>query len=257
MGKIVELKDINFSYDDKNVLNNINLTIDYGEFVGLIGPNGSGKSTLVKIMIGDLMPSSGEVLINGINVKDIKNRSIIGYVPQKSYSFNASFPASVKEVVSMGLYGKLGLFKKLSKDDWEIVNNALKTVDMIDYKDRLIGNLSGGQQQRVFIARALVSDPKILFLDEPTTGIDAKSEDTLYKILDTLNKENKITIIMVTHDVWAISDKVSRIVCMGNGRLYDRCDTLDFSKKELAEIYGYPVKLDMHHHQNENINNRL
>ncbi|MEG6567751.1 metal ABC transporter ATP-binding protein [Thermoanaerobacterium saccharolyticum] len=257
MGKIVELKDVSFSYADKRVLNNINLTIDDGEFVGLIGPNGSGKSTLVKIMIGDLTPSSGEVLINGINVKDIKKRSIIGYVPQKSYSFNASFPASVKEVVSMGLYGKLGLFKKLSKDDWEIVNNALKTVDMIDYKDRLIGNLSGGQQQRVFIARALVSDPKILFLDEPTTGIDAKSEDTLYKILDTLNKQNRITIIMVTHDVWAISDKVSRIVCMGNGRLYDRCNTLDFSKKELAEIYGYDVKLDMHHHQNENINNRL
>ncbi|SNX53293.1 metal ABC transporter ATP-binding protein [Thermoanaerobacterium sp. RBIITD] len=252
MSKIIELKNVNFSYGDKNVLKNITLSIDDGEFVGLIGPNGSGKSTLVKIMIGDLKPSSGEVLINGIDIKNLKNRSIIGYVPQKSYSFNASFPASVKEVVSMGLYAKVGLFKKLSKEDWDVIDKALLTVDMFDYKDRLIGNLSGGQQQRVFIARALVSNPKILFLDEPTTGIDVKSEETLYEILDKLNKERKITIIMVTHDVWAITDRVSRIICMGNGKLFDKCDTLDFSSRELAEIYGYDVKIDIHHHNENN-----
>lgn len=252
MNHIIELKNVFFSYGDKDVLKNISLSIDPGEFVGLIGPNGSGKSTLVKIMIGDLTPLSGEILINDENIKGLKNRSMIGYVPQKSYSFNASFPTSVREVVSMGLYAKVGIFKKLSKDDWIIIDKSLKIVDMYNYKDRLIGNLSGGQLQRVFIARALVSDPKILFLDEPTTGIDAKSEETLYEILERLNKDKKITIIMVTHDVWAITNKVSRIICMSNGKLYDKCDTADFSGKELSEIYGFDVKIDRHHH-NDNI----
>lgn len=245
---LIELKNISFSYESKRVLDNISLNIQKGEFIGLIGPNGSGKSTLVNIMVGNLTPSSGEVLYNGKNIQSLKNRSFIGYVPQKSYSFNASFPASVKEVVSMGLYSRVGLFKKLSKKHWEEVFEALKTVNMLEYKDNLIGNLSGGQQQRVFIARSLVAKPEVLFLDEPTTGIDAKSEETLYAILEKLNKDKNITILMVTHDVWAITDKVSRIICMSEGKLNDRCDAVNISGSELAKVYGYSVKMEKHHH---------
>lgn len=245
---LIELKNINFSYDSKKILNNISLKIQKGEFIGLIGPNGSGKSTLVNIMVGNLIPTSGEILYDKKNIKDIKNRSFIGYVPQKSYAFNASFPASVKEVVSMGLYAKKGLFKRLSKQDWEEVYNALKIVDMLDFKDRLIGNLSGGQLQRIFIARSLVSKPEIFFLDEPTTGIDAKSENVLYSILGKLNKEKNITIVMVTHDVWAITNKVSRIICMSEGKINDKCEAVDLAVGDLAEVYGYPVKIEQHHH---------
>jgi zinc transport system ATP-binding protein len=245
---LVELKNVSFAYDTKKILNNISLKINKGEFVAIIGPNGSGKSTLVNIMVGNLIPTSGEVLYDGVNLQNIKNRSFISYVPQKSYSFNASFPASVEEVVSMGLYAKKGLFKKLSKKDWEEVYEALKIVDMLDYKHRLIGRLSGGQLQRVFIARSLVAKPEILFLDEPTTGIDAKSEKALYAILEKLNKEKGITIVMVTHDVWAITNRVSRIICMSEGKINEKCEAVDLTAGELAEVYGYPVKIAKHHH---------
>lgn len=160
---LVELKNVSFAYDTKKILNNISLKINKGEFVAIIGPNGSGKSTLVNIMVGNLIPTSGEVLYDGVKLQNIKNRSFISYVPQKSYSFNASFPASVEEVVSMGLYAKKGIFKRLSKKDWEEVYEALRIVNMFDYKHSLIGRLSGGQLQRVFIARSLVVKPEILF----------------------------------------------------------------------------------------------
>lgn len=250
----VELKNVSFAYDTKKVLNNVSLKINKGEFVAIIGPNGSGKSTLVNIMVGNLIPTSGEVLYDGVKLTNIKNRSFISYVPQKSYSFNASFPASVEEVVSMGLYAKKGIFKKLSKKDWEEVYEALRIVDMLDYKHSLIGRLSGGQLQRVFIARSLVVKPEILFLDEPTTGIDAKSEKALYAILEKLNKEKGITIVMVTHDVWAITDKVSRIICMSEGKINEKCEAVDLDEGDLAEVYGYPVKITKHHH-NGSVNN--
>jgi len=245
---LVELKNVSFAYDTKKILNNISLKINKGEFVAIIGPNGSGKSTLVNIMVGNLIPTSGEVLYDGVKLQNIKNRSFISYVPQKSYSFNASFPASVEEVVSMGLYAKKGIFKRLSKKDWEEVYEALRIVNMFDYKHSLIGRLSGGQLQRVFIARSLVVKPEILFLDEPTTGIDAKSEKALYAILEKLNKEKGITIVMVTHDVWAITDKVSRIICMSEGKINEKCEAVDLTAGELAEVYGYPVKITKHHH---------
>ncbi|MGB9679140.1 MAG: metal ABC transporter ATP-binding protein [Thermoanaerobacteraceae bacterium] len=245
---LIELNNVNFAYDSKKIINNVSLKIQKGEFIGLIGPNGSGKSTLVNIMIGNLIPDTGEVLYNGINLKSLKNRSFIGYVPQKSYAFNASFPASVKEVVSMGLYSKKGIFHKLNKKDWQEVYDALETVNMLEYKNRLIGNLSGGQLQRVFIARSLVSKPEILFLDEPTTGIDVKSENALYAILENLNKSKNITIVMVTHDVWAITSRVTRIVCMSEGRVNEKCEAVDLTGGELSEIYGYPVKIEKHYH---------
>ncbi|MGB9779804.1 metal ABC transporter ATP-binding protein [Caldanaerobacter sp.] len=247
----IEVKNVNFSYDGRQVLKNISLKIEKGEFVGIIGPNGSGKSTLVKVMVGNLAPSSGEVLYEGVNLQNIKDKSFISYLPQRSSSFNSSFPASVEEVVSMGLYAKKGLFKKLSKEDWEKVYEALKVVDMYDFRKRLIGRLSGGQLQRVFIARSIVSDPQILFLDEPTTGIDAKSEKALYELLERLNKERNLTIIMVTHDIMAITDKAHRIICMTDGKINEKCEAIDIEKPDFAAIlYEYPVKTIKHYHNN-------
>jgi zinc transport system ATP-binding protein len=246
----IEVKNVSFSYEKKNVLDNISLNIEKGEFIGIIGPNGSGKSTLVNIMVGNLKPSYGEVLYNGRGILEIKDKSFIGYVPQKSYSFNTSFPASVKEVVSMGLYSKIGLFKRFSKNHWKEVIEALEIVDMLEYKDRLIGMLSGGQLQRIFIARALVSKPDILFLDEPATGIDIKSEKTLYELLDKLNKQEKITIIMITHNIWTITEKVSRIICMSEGKVNERCEAINLTESNLTGIYGYPIKITKHYHNN-------
>lgn len=247
----IEVKNVNFAYDGRQVLRNVSLKIEKGEFVGIIGPNGSGKSTLVKVMVGNLVPSTGEVLYEGVNLQNIKDRSFISYLPQRSFSFNSSFPASVEEVVSMGLYARKGLFKRLSKEDWEKVYEALKIVDMFEFRSRLIGRLSGGQLQRVFIARSIVSEPQILFLDEPTTGIDTKSEKALYELLEKLNKERGITIVMVTHDIMAITNKAHRIICMTDGKINEKCEAIDIEKHDFTSfLYEYPVKKVKHQHNN-------
>lgn len=236
----IEIQNVSFSYNEKPILQNVSLTIEPGEFVAIIGPNGSGKSTLINIMVGLLKPTDGKVLID---------RTHVGYLPQRSFSFNQAFPANVKEVVSMGLYAKVGLFRCLNKQDWQTVYDTLELVDMLEYKDALIGHLSGGQQQRVFIARALVAHPEILFLDEPTVGVDARSQQALFGLLEKLNKENGITIIMVTHDVWAITDKVTRLICMSEGHIYPNCSLTDINSHMLSELYGYPIKLESHIHR--------
>jgi len=232
MENVIELKSVNFSYGKNKVLKDITFKIARGEFVGIVGPNGSGKSTLLNIIVGHLIPDSGDVLVFGRKVSELKHRGIIGYVPQRSYLFNKSFPISVKEVVSMGLYAQKGLMRRLEREDWQKVYNALEKVEMLDFKDRLIGALSEGQRQRVFIARALVSEPKLLFLDEPNTGMDIKAEANLFDILNKLHKESGITILMVTHNIWTIADKVKRIICIENGYLYPYCSIVEESEPE-------------------------
>lgn len=246
---IVEVKDVTFAYEEKNVLDDVSLSIAKGEFAAIIGPNGSGKSTLVNIMVGRLKPQRGRVFINGKDINAIKDKSFIGFLPQRSFAFNQAFPASIEEVVSMGLYAKAGLFQPLRKKHWQKVHEALELTGMLDYRKQLIGHLSGGQQQRVFIARALVSDPEILFLDEPMVGVDVQSQQALFELLERLNKDRGITIVMITHDVWAITDKVNRIICMGNGHIYPDCSLDNIGGHMLEDIYGYPIKLESHIHR--------
>lgn len=250
MENAIEVKNVSFSYGRNQVLNDVSFTVKNGEFIGVIGPNGSGKSTLMNLIIGKLKPSSGQIYILGKSAQSFKQKHLIGYVPQRSFSFNISFPASVSEVVEMGLYASIGLFKKLNPQHRKKAEDALKLVDMFDYKDTLIGNLSGGQMQRVFIARCIVSDPQILILDEPTVGIDARSERSLFELLEKLNKSG-ITIIMVTHDIMAITDKVNRIICLSGGKVNDHCTAIDLLQTGISELYGYPVKVEKHKHGGE------
>ncbi len=169
---LIDIQNVSFQYDYTQVLKNISLRVEQGDFLALLGPNGSGKSTLLKIILGLLKPLSGEVQLFGESSATFKHREWIGYVSQKSNAFNSGFPATVQEVVKSGLTKKLGLFKRPGRNAKEQVEEALKAVGMDAFMHRNIGELSGGQQQRVFIARALVSDPKLLILDEPTVGID-------------------------------------------------------------------------------------
>ncbi|WP_073341241.1 metal ABC transporter ATP-binding protein [Caldanaerobius fijiensis] len=249
---IIEVKNVSFSYGQNQVLNDVSLTIKKGEFIGVIGPNGSGKSTLMNLIIGKLKASRGQIYIFGESIDKLKQKHLIGYVPQRSFSFNLSFPATVFEVVMMGLYASIGLFKKPGAIHREKVHDALKIVDMYEHKDTLIGNLSGGQMQRVFIARSIVSDPQILILDEPTVGIDARSEKNLFDLLEKLNKAG-ITIIMVTHDIMAITEKVSRIICLSGGKVNEHCTAIDLLEAGASDLYGYPVKLEKHEHGGEKL----
>ncbi|WP_054871045.1 metal ABC transporter ATP-binding protein [Caloranaerobacter sp. TR13] len=219
MKAIVSIKSLFFGYREKMILEDINLDIYEGDYIGIVGPNGSGKSTLIKLMLNILKPVKGEIKLFDQDIKKFHDWDKVGYVAQKSNSFNKKFPATVEEVVASNLYPKIGLFKSIKRNHLELVHNTLKIVNMEKYKSKLIGDLSGGQQQRVFIARALVNSPKVIFLDEPTVGIDIKSQEEFYKLLDKLNSEMKITIVMVTHDVGVISDRVKKVACIGNRKL--------------------------------------
>src|SRR5258708_37475911 len=186
---IIEVSDVSFSYGHQEVLDHISLDVHLGDYLGIIGPNGGGKTTLLKIILGLLPNYSGSVKLFGTDIRHFKDWSKIGYVPQKATNFDVNFPATVEEIVAMGRYGRLGLFRFPSKEDAKIVALAIENVGMSAFKHSLIGNLSGGQQQRVFIARALASDPEIIILDEPTVGVDSNTQREFYALLHTLNQK--------------------------------------------------------------------
>ena len=183
MNTSINLKDISFKYENSLVLENVSFSLQKGEFLGLIGPNGSGKSTLIKIILGMLKPTKGEIQLFDSPISNFNEWPKIGYVSQKANTFNGGFPATVFEVVSTGLFGKMGLFKWMGKQEKEMVKHAINIVGLSGYEKQNIGKLSGGQQQRVFIARALVSEPELLILDEPTVGVDENSEMQFCQLL--------------------------------------------------------------------------
>lgn len=212
--KVLEVKDLSFSYPDKSILHRLSFDVDAGDFMCIVGTNGTGKSTLLKLILNQLSPLEGEIKLLGTNSEKYKDFASIAYVSQKATNINRDFPATVEEVVSLGLYSKKGLFKRNIKEDKKLIDSALERVGMLDYKHRQIGYLSGGQQQRVFIAKALISDPRIIFLDEPTTGIDIRAVDSICCLLGDLNKNSGITIVMVTHDISSIIYHSNKILVL-------------------------------------------
>ncbi|MEK3890709.1 metal ABC transporter ATP-binding protein [Bacillus sp. FSL K6-3431] len=248
---IIEINDISFRYDRENVLENINLTIPSGAFLGLVGPNGSGKSTLLKLILGLLKPQEGEITLFGQPQDKFKEWNRIGFVSQKANSFNSGFPATVYEVVASGLTGKIGLFRSLGHSRKNDVMEAVRSVGLEEFINRNIGELSGGQQQRVFIARAIVSKPDILILDEPTVGVDAKNVKSFYDMLDILNKELGITLLLVTHDIGTISNKVTHVACL-NKHLHFHGMTDEYEKlspEEMSSFYQHDVHVLTHEHE--------
>ena len=239
MTEVINLKDVWVKYDKLTVLEDVNLKVEEGDFLGIIGPNGGGKSTLLKVILGLIKPQKGAVKILGKSPE--KARRMIGYVPQYGPS-NIDYPISVWEVVLMGRLGTKRMFSQYSDDDREATYKALEVVDMLEFRDRQIGELSGGQRQRVFIARSLVSDPKVLLLDEPATGIDTRMQKEFYELLEKL--KSKVTIIMVSHDLSAVSVLVDKIACL-NGKLHYH-GSKELIPADIEQSYGCPVELIAH-----------
>ncbi|HVU75714.1 MAG TPA: ABC transporter ATP-binding protein [Candidatus Paceibacterota bacterium] len=211
---IVEIKNLSFSYNGHEVLRDINLNIHRGDYLGLVGGNGAGKTTLLKLILGLLTPKSGTIRLFGQDIRSFKDWSKVGYVPQKATAFDANFPATVEETVLMGRYGRRGLFRRVTAEDREKALEAIRQVDMLRYRHTLIGDLSGGEQQRVFIARALAGEPEVMFLDEPTVGIEQSIKEEFYALLRKLNKELELTIVLVTHDVESMAHEAMHIACV-------------------------------------------
>ena len=211
---IIDIRDLNFAYNRQPVLIGVNLSVQAGEFIAMIGPNGGGKTTLLKLMLGLLSPESGQIRIFGKSPQDVSHR--IGYVPQDVH-VNKNFPISALDVALMGKL-KPGVGRsRHSEADRRAALHALAQVEMEKFYDRRIGELSGGQKQRVFVARALVTDPELLFLDEPTASIDTRGQNEFYRLLNELNES--ITIIVVSHDLMVVSGYIKSVVCV-NRRLH-------------------------------------
>ena len=226
---IISLKDVIVSYREDIALKGVSLSINEGEMIGIAGPNGSGKTTILTVINGLGRLEHGEVKVLGYEMKSgqrgrsfvlspkiCQMRKMIGYVPQ-GIKIDPRVPVSVREVVMIGRYGVLGLFKYPTKNDWKKVDQLLEIVDMSLLSNRPFGHLSGGEQERVAIARALAQEPRILLLDEPTTGLDWRSREEILNLIEQIHKEKKLTTLMVTHDPQDTFNICNQVVLLKNG----------------------------------------
>ena len=246
MGKVIEAENLGFSYGGEMVFSGVDFAVNEGDFVAVIGSNGAGKSTLMRLMLGELTPSQGQVRIFGTDVAHFRHWPRIGYVPQNAARTGQDFPASVREIVEANLYGKAGLFRLPSRALKAKAAQALKLVGLEGFETRPIGELSGGQQQRVMLARVLAGEPEAMLLDEPTSGVDATTIDALYDILSRLNRERGQTIVMVTHDVARATGMASRVLCLEEGSLVELppCQVME----ELRHRHKHPGGDECHVH---------
>ena len=247
---IFDVKSLNFSVRGQSILSNISLEIFNGEYIAIIGPNGGGKTTLIRMLLGLDKPTSGEIKLFGKKISAFKEWSKIGYVPQRASLVDANFPATVLDIVNMGRVSKRGLFSRVSQEDINAVDDAMQKMDILDLKDKMVGTLSGGQRQRVMIARALASKPEILILDEPNTGVDMVSQQRFYQLLGELNREEKITIVFITHDIGVIADDIGRLFTINQKAIICNNPKEALSCEEMSELYGIEAHL-IHNHKHE------
>jgi len=227
---IVEIKNVWFGYNGQTVLQDVSLDIRQGDFIAMIGPNGGGKTTLLKLMLGLLKPASGSIRILGRAAQNASHH--IGYVSQDVH-INRSFPITAVDIVLMGKLEPAKRWARSSARDRREALEVLERMEVAAYASSKIGELSGGQRQRVFIARALVTQPKVLLLDEPTASIDPKGQAEFYRLLKELNKD--ITILVVSHDLVAISTHVKSVACV-NKRLHHHHQA-EITGEMLEEMY--------------------
>jgi len=239
--EIVSIDNLWIFREEHAILEDINLKLERADFLGLIGPNGGGKSTLLKVMLGLIKPDNGRIRIFGMEPEAARAR--MGYLPQKTI-FDQNFPIKVLEVVQMGRFSRTGLFRSYGPADRNAAYCALEAVGMEDRADREIGALSGGEQQRIFVARSLVSDPELLLLDEPTAGVDSSQQTEFYELLCHLNQDMGIAIVLVSHDITAISKYVGKIACL-NQRLYYH-GSKELTNEDIEKAYGCPVEVIAH-----------
>jgi len=241
---IVELSDVWARYDERWVLKAVHLQCFAGEILGIVGPNGGGKTTLLNVILGLIQPEKGTVQLFGRR-PDKRGRLEVGYLPQISHA-ERGFPVTVLDVVLMGLYNRLGLIKRPGRKHKTTAMGLLDRVDMTEHAQRPFGDLSGGQQQRVNIARALASGPKLLVLDEPSTGVDSVAQEDFYELLAEIRDKQGISAIMVSHDIGVITAHADRVACLNRELHYHGEPDFCFSPELQQKIYGKDLKVMVH-----------
>jgi zinc transport system ATP-binding protein len=228
---IFSVQRLSFQFNSLEVLSDISFSVNVGDYIGLVGPNGSGKTTLVKIILGLMKPMKGEISLFDENSWKFKDWHRIGYLPQRTL-FNPYFPATVGEIISLGLFSRKRFFQGIGRPEEKKIDEAMRLMDISGIKNKLIGDLSGGQQQRVLVARAIVNEPELLILDEPTTALDPETRERFFHTLQELNHNKKVTIVLVTHDIGSIGKYASRLLYLDKriifyGSFDDFCSSAD------------------------------
>lgn len=216
--EIITVEQVSFSYQHRQVLTDVSFAVKERDFIGLIGANGAGKTTLLRMIVGLLKPSEGEIRLFGQPVNKFRDWDRIGYVPQKN-ALNPQFPATVREVVLSGMYGRKKLFRRVTSSDHTKAADALEALGIADLGEKKIGQLSGGQQQRVFLARALINNPSLLILDEPTVGIDSETQESFFHMIKHMHQHHNMTFLMVSHDMDMIRGYLGEEPASGAGKL--------------------------------------
>lgn len=237
----VEMEGVDLRLGGVMVLRQVNLTIAQGQFAVLVGPNGGGKTTLLKLVLGLLTPSRGRVRVLGESPRRARRR--VGYVPQH-LQVDPSFPVTVLDVVLMGRLGRTSPWGGYGRADRGQALAALEHMDMAPLAGRSFGQLSGGQRQRVLIARALVSQPEMLLLDEPSAGMDVVGEHELFDLLDRLHQD--ITVVLVTHDLGFVSSHFAEAICVNRQVVIH--PTRDLGRQAISDLYGQPMRMVQHQH---------
>ena len=235
MTAAIDIENLTVRYHGKTVLNDINVSVPAASICGLVGMNGAGKSTLFKSIMNAVPTASGKVRLEGHTVKTAQKRGIVAYVPQTE-SVDWNFPVSVSDVVMMGRYGFMNVLRRPSKQDQELVDEALARVHLSDFKDRQVGQLSGGQRKRVFVARALAQGATILLLDEPFAGVDAKTEASLVDLLKDLQRQG-ITTLIAAHDLATIGSYCDHIILLKGEIIAAGPTKKVFTEKNIAKTY--------------------
>jgi zinc transport system ATP-binding protein len=244
----ISVEHVWFSYNDRAVLEDVTFDVESGTSYALIGPNGGGKTTLLKLTIGLLPLMRGSIRVFGLSPEQVrKTPGIIGYVPQHII-IDWNFPATVEDVVLMGAYGTLGLFRRVGPGLRQRAAELLELIDMKDYARQPIGKLSGGQQQRVFIARALIAQPQLLILDEPTAGLDSGGQHQFYTFIHNLKEQMHLTTLMVSHDMGQLLKFAEQIICLNRRvHFHDRSELIN--EEILEETYGCELDLYLKEHK--------
>lgn len=219
--KDIEVKDLVFSYGKDEILNKLSFDLNKGDFLTIQGENGSGKSTLIKIILKDLKKKSGQIKLFGVDLEDFDDYTKIGYVPQVNDANKLAFPVTGEEFVVLNLYKKFNIFNRPNKKCYKKVYDIFEILNIEDLLNIPFNQLSGGQAQKVMIARAMVNDPEVLLLDEPTVGVDEKSKRDFLKLLAHLNDKHKISILMISHEMDVVREFSKREIRLKNGRIVD------------------------------------
>ncbi len=248
---IFDIRNLSLQIANQTILKNISLQIFEGEYVAIIGPNGGGKTTFARTLLGLQKPTSGEVLIYGKPIEQFKNWEKIGYVPQRATLTDKNFPATALDIVKMGRLANKGFFAFYNEEDNNKVQEAMEKMSVWQLRERLIGELSGGQRQRVMIARALASDPSVLILDEPNTGVDIISQKIFYDLLRELHTNDHITILFITHDIGVIADDITKLITINQTAQVCTSPKEALSCEDMSKLYGVQAHLLANHRKGD------